>query len=44
VIVAARCQKAFFTELAAPEPNVEKLTHEGVVCADTPAYCIDRKS
>ena len=31
VIVAARCQKAFFTELAAPEPNVEKLTKEGVV-------------
>jgi len=31
VIVAARCQKAFFTELAAPEPNVERLTKEGAV-------------
>ena len=33
VIVAARCQKAFFNELAAPEPSVEKLTKEGVVGA-----------
>jgi len=32
VIVAARCQKAFFGELASNEPNVERMTAEGVVC------------
>ena len=31
VIVAARCQKAFFNELATPEPNMEKLIKEGLV-------------
>ena len=40
VIVAARCQKSFFAELATPEPNMERLIKDGVVGAVASTNCI----